>query len=132
TIAKEREELLRSRRSEPNLSRLSSSDGHQPLGDAATVLMMDGLLHEQDVLVSSGSRLDDYITIGRNALTELYEQRNILKSTQRRMLDVATTLGLSTTVIRYIEQRTQQDKWILWGGMAVTVFLFWVILRAFG
>lgn len=45
------------------------------------------------------------------------------QSTQRRLLDAANTLGLSSTVIRFIEQRTVADRYILWGGI-FTVILF--------
>ncbi|KAJ3097003.1 protein transport protein bos1 [Phlyctochytrium planicorne] len=104
---------------------------NKPSTDTSTILMMDGLLRENDVLHNAGDRLDDYINLGRTALQELYEQRTILKSTQRRVLDAFNTLGLSTTVIKYIEQRASQDKWILWGGIAVTIFVMWLILHYF-
>ena len=45
-----------------------------------------------------------------------------------RLLDIATTLGLSNTVMRLIEQRTAQDKIVLWGGMilsCVAMYFIW-------
>ncbi|KAJ3213693.1 protein transport protein bos1 [Dinochytrium kinnereticum] len=107
----------------------SDSTEGKPATDSSTILMMDGLVNENEVLHTAGDRLDEFINIGRTALQELYEQRTMLKSTQRRMLDVFNNLGLSTTVIRYIEQRSQQDKWILFGGIAVSIFLMWAIVH---
>jgi len=48
------------------------------------------------------------------------------------MLNIANTLGVSQTVIRYIETRTTQDKWILFIGIIVTVFLMWLIVHYLG
>ncbi|KAJ1542277.1 protein transport protein bos1, partial [Nowakowskiella sp. JEL0078] len=70
---------------------------------------MDSMLRDHDSLNRSNTHLDEYILMGRQALNELVEQRGVLKATQRRMLDVANNLGLSTTVIRFIEQRTSTD-----------------------
>ena len=44
------------------------------------------------------------------------------------MLDIVNKLGLTNTVMRLIEKRTYQDKFILFGGMIVTcviMFLLW-------
>jgi Golgi SNAP receptor complex protein 2 len=38
-------------------------------------------------------------------LDNLVDQRNMLKGTQRRLLDTANTLGLSRDVIGWIERR---------------------------
>jgi len=88
--------------------------------------------HESTVLHRTGKQIDDYISMGRSALQELYDQKNILKNSKTRMLDIANTLGVSQTVIRYIETRTTQDKWILLIGIVITVFLMWLIVHYFG
>lgn len=45
------------------------------------------------------------------------------------MLDVANTLGLSQTVIRWIERRTAEDKYIFWGGVLVTVTVMYFAIK---
>jgi len=35
--------------------------------------------HESTVLHRTGKQIDDYISMGRSALQELYDQKNILK-----------------------------------------------------
>ncbi|KAJ3256975.1 protein transport protein bos1 [Chytriomyces hyalinus] len=111
----------------------SKNSGEGPsMSDTSAILMMDGLLKENESLTASDGRLDEFIQMGRGALNELYEQRQLLKSTQRRMYDIANTLGLSSTVIKYIEKRASQDRWVLFGGMVVTLLLMWAIAHFLG
>ncbi|KAJ3380691.1 hypothetical protein CcCBS67573_g04757 [Chytriomyces confervae] len=111
----------------------SKNSGEGPsMSDTSAILMMDGMLKENESLTASDGRLDEFIQMGRGALNELYEQRQLLKSTQRRMYDIANTLGLSSTVIKYIEKRASQDRWVLFGGMVVTLLLMWAIAHFLG
>lgn len=111
----------------------SSLNQRHAAKEESTILMMDAFISkENEALGNAGQSVEQYIAIGRNALQELYEQRSILKNTQRRLLDVANQLGLSSTVIRFIEQRTQADQWILYGGIVVTVLLMWAIIHYLG
>ena len=62
-------------------------------------------LHEHSFLQNTDTRLDEFIAQGREVLDNLVDQRNMLKGTQRRLLDAANTLGLSRDVIGWIERR---------------------------
>jgi Golgi SNAP receptor complex protein 2 len=62
-------------------------------------------LREHTFLQETEARLDDFIAQGREVLDGLVDQRNVLKGTQRRLLDAANTLGLSRDVIGWIERR---------------------------
>ncbi|KAJ3083042.1 protein transport protein bos1, partial [Physocladia obscura] len=95
---------------------VGSKNSDSSLTDTSTILMMDGLLRENQVLSATDGKLDEFIQMGQHALTELMEQRHILKATQKRMYDIATSLGLSASVIKYIEKRATQDRWVLFGG----------------
>jgi Golgi SNAP receptor complex protein 2 len=117
-----------------------------------TVLLMDMLGAEGQALDRSGDRIEEYIHLSKTALEELYEQRSMLKvgplliyderifnvmdskkkSTQRRLLDAANTLGLSGTVIRFIEQRTAMDRYILWGGIVFSIVFMIFFVYQFG
>lgn len=44
-------------------------------------------------------------------------------------MDLASTLGLSNTVMRLIEKRTTQDYYVLFGGMVVTLFIMWILYQ---
>ncbi|KAF8927583.1 protein transport protein bos1 [Haplosporangium bisporale] len=54
---------------------------------------------ERDFAQRTGMQLDDMLHQGKAALDDLFQQRNKLKSTQRKILDAANTLGLSRNVI---------------------------------
>lgn len=51
---------------------------------------------------------------------------------QRRLYDIANHLGLSTSVIKYIERRSTEDKYIFFGGVIVTVLVMWFIVQGGG
>ncbi|XP_071942592.1 Golgi SNAP receptor complex member 2-like [Antedon mediterranea] len=80
-------------------------------------------------LRSSINGVSDLIGQGAESMANLRSQRNILKGTKKKMLDLANTLGLSNTVMRLIEKRSVQDKFILFGGMIVTCIIMVLIYR---
>lgn len=45
------------------------------------------------------------------------------------MLDVANMLGLSNTVMRLIEKRATQDKFIMVGGMLITCIVMFLVVK---
>lgn len=62
-------------------------------------------LDEHSFLQSTEARLDEFLMQGQEVLNNLVDQRNVLKGTQRRLLDAANTIGLSRDVIGWIERR---------------------------
>ena len=68
-------------------------------------------LHEHSFIQNTENRLDEFLAQGREVLDNLVDQRNMLKGTQRRLLDTANTLGLSKDVIGWIERRRYVSKW---------------------
>jgi Golgi SNAP receptor complex protein 2 len=60
---------------------------------------MTHALREHTFLQETESRIDEFLAQGREVLDGLVDQRNVLKGTQRRLLDTANTLGLSRDVI---------------------------------
>lgn len=68
-------------------------------------LREDYALREHDFVHNTDSRLDEFLAQGQAVLSDLKDQRNLLKGTQRRLLDAANTLGLSRNVIGWIERR---------------------------
>ncbi|KAI0940526.1 hypothetical protein AcW1_003698 [Taiwanofungus camphoratus] len=100
-------------------------------------LPMSGLreqhaLNEHTFIQNTGERLDEFLTQGRAVLDDLVDQRNVLKGTQRRLLDAANTLGLSRDVIGWIERRSTQDMYIFFAGIVVTFVCFYLIWRYLG
>lgn len=56
-------------------------------------------LREHSFIQQTENQLDSFIAQGREVWSNLTEQRDILKSTQRRLRDVGVTMGLSRDVI---------------------------------
>eukprot|EP00040_Diaphanoeca_grandis_P036546 m.233364 g.233364 ORF g.233364 m.233364 type:complete len:217 (-) comp33640_c3_seq17:102-752(-) len=95
--------------------------------DEATYLDMFGAdMAHNDKLLASESQADILNQQGATVLGELRAQRDRMKGMQRKVIDIVNTLGLSNTVMKLIEQRTMQDKVILFGGMGVTLFLMYM------
>lgn len=85
-------------------------------------------LREQSFFATANSQIDEFLDRGRAVLGDLGQQRDILKGTQKKLYNVANTLGISGDTIRMVERRAKQDKWIFWGGVAVFfTFCFLVI-----
>lgn len=68
---------------------------------------------------------------GSGILENLRDQRNTIKGAQRRMMDIANTLGLSNTTMRLIERRAREDKYILLAGMVLTLLVIVLVLIYF-
>lgn len=89
----------------------------------------DHAFREQAFFSSTNSALDDYIARGQAVLGDLSSQREMLKSTQKKMYTVANTLGVSGDTIRMIERRAREDKWIFWACVVVFVLFCWLVLH---
>lgn len=66
--------------------------------------------------------------MGSGVLENLKEQRMTLKGAHKKMMDLANTLGLSNTTMRLIENRVKEDKWILLGGMFLTMLIIFLFI----
>lgn len=89
-------------------------------------------LREHSFIQSTEEQLDAFIAQGQAVWTNLTEQRDILKGTQRRLRDAANTLGLSRNVINAIERRSTQDNVLFVVGAIFTLVCFWYIYKWFG
>jgi len=89
-------------------------------------------LDEHSWAENTETQLDMFLAQGREVIDNLVDQKNILKGTQRRLLDSAQTLGLSRDVIGWIERRSKQDTILFCIGAIFTFFCFYWIWRWFG
>ncbi|EPQ57618.1 V-snare-domain-containing protein [Gloeophyllum trabeum ATCC 11539] len=97
-----------------------------------STLREDHALREHTFIQNTEARLDEFLAQGREVLDNLVDQRNVLKGTQRRLLDAANTLGMSRDVIGWIERRSTQDMYIFFAGAIFTFFCFYLIWRYLG
>lgn len=93
--------------------------------------MIDHALQHNNSLHNSSRQMDDLIGSGQGILDNLREQRSTLKSAHKKVLDLMNTLGLTNTVMRLIERRTYQDKFILYGGMILTCIIMFITVKYF-
>eukprot|EP00731_Ephydatia_muelleri_P020211 Em0012g1036a len=98
-------------------------------GTQDTTIAMDHNQAHHERLTSASKGLDDLIDNASNVLGNLKDQRQNLKGIQRKLLNVANTLGLSNTVMRFIERRTTEDKFVFWGCVICSVVIMIVVIK---
>jgi Snare region anchored in the vesicle membrane C-terminus len=93
---------------------------------------MDRVVLEGASLQRSHSMADDVLDMGAGVLQELRAQGDRLKAVQRRLLDIAVTLGIAKSLMRVIERRQLSDKIVLFGGMifvSLLLIVMWWFFR---
>lgn len=100
--------------------------------DQDTTIMIDAALQHNTSLTNANRGMDDLLSSGSAIITGLREQRGTLKGVHKKILDVTNTLGISNTVMRLIERRSFQDKFILYGGMILTCIAMYFIYKYLG
>ena len=66
---------------------------------------------------------DYYLEMGKNSLTSLYDQKNVLKNAKKRILDMANSLGLTGNVINKAMSRSWWDRVIVYSGIVIVTLL---------
>ncbi|KAJ3210186.1 protein transport protein bos1 [Clydaea vesicula] len=97
--------------------------------EQSTIFQMEHFQKELNSLNNSESKIDGFIDISRKALLELHEQRGIIKGAQKRLLNIANRLGLSSSIIKYIEKRSREDFYILIFGIIFSIFIMYLIVH---
>mmetsp|Transcript_23262 Transcript_23262/g.64585 ORF Transcript_23262/g.64585 Transcript_23262/m.64585 type:complete len:224 (+) Transcript_23262:214-885(+) len=92
---------------------------------------------EQEAMMGSVNNskraLEDAFSQGAAILADMASQRERLKATKRKVLDVLSSIGLSDSLLRMIDRRQRLDAIIVYGGMLVVVVLLmalWWLFRA--
>lgn len=94
-----------------------------------TSIFLDHELQHHDKLGDANRNVDEMLGAGVSILESLRHQDTMLKGARKRVLDLANTLGLSNTVMRMIERRSTQDKYILFAGMVIVLLCLYLALR---
>jgi len=101
-------------------------------GDASdTSILIDAALNHQSSLGRSKKGIEELLMQGHETLTALRDQRNLMKNIKKKMLDISSMLGMSNTVMRLIERRSEGDKYLLLGGMIVTCVIMYLVVKFF-
>ncbi|XP_050673308.1 probable Golgi SNAP receptor complex member 2 [Leptidea sinapis] len=97
-------------------------------GNDHTAITVDYMAQESVSLQNSHRNVDEMLHTGSRILDTLRYNRDTLKGAHRRLIDLANTLGLSNATISLIEKRVAQDKYILFGGMFVTLSVIVLVI----
>ena len=87
-----------------------------------------GELAEEGASTDRSNRMvNEIIATGSATMDSLLTQRDRLKGVRRMVLDMGTLLGLSDSTMRLIERRDVVDRWIVVGGMMLTLFILFLL-----
>ncbi|XP_073843461.1 golgi SNAP receptor complex member 2 [Musca autumnalis] len=93
-----------------------------------TCLDLDYELQHNQQLGNAHQGVDEMLSTGSNILTSLVNQRNTLKGAQKRLMTIGSTLGLSNHTMKLIERRFVEDKYVMLGGMFVTLLIIGLVI----
>ena len=80
-------------------------------------------LQERASLLGATAAMDGVAAAAAGVMGALREQRGVLKGAHKRVLDVASSLGVSNSLVRIIERRSAGDKILVYGGSALILLL---------
>mmetsp|Transcript_20828 Transcript_20828/g.53160 ORF Transcript_20828/g.53160 Transcript_20828/m.53160 type:complete len:224 (+) Transcript_20828:84-755(+) len=96
-------------------------------GGGDHTINIDAIAKESRQLNESTSQVDELLGYASVLLSETGRQGAAIKGIQRKVLSIASTLGLSNNTLKFIERRLLGDKLILYGGMLLTLGLLWFV-----
>ncbi|KAI8868805.1 hypothetical protein GQ42DRAFT_163878 [Ramicandelaber brevisporus] len=94
-------------------------------GGGAMAIEMGDFLHRSE------QAIEGFIDVSRASLGALREQRKVIRGARERMINTAETLGVSRSVIRFIDRRVTEDKWIFWVGVIIVIVFIYYAFRFF-
>uniref|UniRef100_A0A2P2IA96 Golgi SNAP receptor complex member 2-like n=1 Tax=Hirondellea gigas TaxID=1518452 RepID=A0A2P2IA96_9CRUS len=96
-----------------------------------TAISLDHTLQHHSRLESANRNVDQMLDAGNSVMEGLRHQGSVMKGAHRKLMDLTSTLGMSNTIMRLIERRGAQDKYILFAGMFIVLLLLYLLLRYF-
>jgi len=87
------------------------------------------LVDEGASLGRSLNEVTDMLESGKGSLGELKAQRKRMTGVQGALADMADTLGISSSVMRIVQRRDVTDRYIVYGGMALTLIVMYLCWR---
>merc|ERR1712087_202862 len=84
---------------------------------------MTAIANEASKLRQANQDLDNILGQGGSILGNLVNQNQTLKNAKKKLLDVASAIGVSKSLVSVIDRRQTADKWLVYGGMILTLFI---------
>lgn len=101
---------------------------HRFTSNQETCLDIDFALQHNTSLNNAHTGVDEMLSTGNSILGSLVNQRDTLKGAHRRILTIGSTLGLSNHTMKLIERRFVEDKYIMIGGMIITLLVIMLVV----
>ena len=89
----------------------------------ATAAKVDSLASDSESLARSTTLVDEYLENASFINKTLKRQGDVLKDAHRKVLDIASSLGISRNLMNVIQRRTTLDKYLVYVGMVVVILL---------
>lgn len=93
-----------------------------------TCVDIDYSLQHHSSLQNAHNGVDEMIMSGTSILSSLVNQRDTLKAAKTKLITIGSTLGLSNHTMKLIERRFAEDKYILFGGMILTLMVISIVV----
>mmetsp|Transcript_41988 Transcript_41988/g.121743 ORF Transcript_41988/g.121743 Transcript_41988/m.121743 type:complete len:227 (+) Transcript_41988:150-830(+) len=93
---------------------------------------MRSMVTENSALRDANSQLQQILDQGQAIVGNLVDQNKVLKNVKKKVLDAASSLGISKGLVNVIDRRNKEDQWLVYGGIALTLFILfslWYLLR---
>ncbi|MCJ1297196.1 Golgi SNAP receptor complex member 2 [Xylographa carneopallida] len=108
------------RRQHEQAVRADLLSGAQRRRDGGSASGIDSLARENDSLLNSHRLLDEFTAMASASLDSLQRQRGALKGVHRKVLDVANSIGMSSSLLRMIERTETFNALLVATGAVVT------------
>lgn len=99
--------------------------------NSQTMIDIDHSIQHNNSMNNAHQGVDEMLMTGSNVLENLRSQRETIKGAHKRLLDLGNTLGLSNQTMKMIEQRVSEDKYVMIGGMILTLLIIVIVIYYF-
>lgn len=96
-----------------------------------TMIDIDYSIQHNNSMNNAHQGVDEMLVTGSNVLENLRSQRETIKGAHAKLINLGNTLGLSNQTMKMIERRVKEDKYVMLGGMVVTLLVICLIIWYF-
>uniref|UniRef100_A0A0G4F4R2 Vesicle transport v-SNARE N-terminal domain-containing protein n=1 Tax=Chromera velia CCMP2878 TaxID=1169474 RepID=A0A0G4F4R2_9ALVE len=110
-------------------SRIELDKRKRLLGDTKGRGKIDNLLKEKEKIHEAHNMIDQMIEQGRGIVGMMSQQNSILRNARRRVYDIASGVGLSSSLVGVLDRMHVRDKMLVYGCMILTLIVFYGAYR---
>lgn len=96
-----------------------------------TSIDIDYSLQHNNQMQNAHRGVDDMLMTGAGVLENIRYQGEKLKGARQRIVSIGNTLGLSNHTMKLIEKRLHEDKYVMYGGMGVSLLVIFLVIYYF-